>query len=277
MTIVPAKTARPTTSTVLLTPDTAKRWLDANTINRPLNKGAVERYRGDMLAGLWQYTHAGIAFDTNGDLVDGQHRLHAIAGLPEGHAVAMSVTRGLAPESRFYVDQGRKRTPGNQLAMAGVRNFNQTAAGARLYLLWATGNMFRDNNAKSSITAPKIQEWVADNAGLVDLANDSHREIVKNDATPAVARAAFFAFAQVDATDAVEFFHRFSTGIALGAGSPILALRERLASDRRQRVKRSDREQLGLFVKAWNAEREGRQLKRLTPQAWTAQDFPLPV
>lgn len=269
-------THKPTTTTIVITPETAKRWLATNRINRPMNKKVVNRYRGDMINGLWQYTHAGIAFDTNGDLVDGQHRLAAIAGLPEGHAVAMSVTRGLAPEARFFVDQGRKRTPGNQLAMAGVRNHNRIAAGIRVYLNWATRAMFTDS-ADQVVTAPRIQEWAADNAELVNLSNVIDVQLSRSYAHPRVARAAFFALAQIDEEEALDFFYKFSTGADLPMGNPILVLRNRLENDRISRVVRTDREQLGMIFRAWNAVRKGETLQRIMARAWTAETFPEPI
>lgn len=53
-------------------------------------------------------THQGIAFDTNGRLIDGQHRLHAIieAGVP----IQISVTRGCSAASFSILDRGANRS-----------------------------------------------------------------------------------------------------------------------------------------------------------------------
>ena len=59
-------------------PDLAARWLDGNTHNRPLKQTLVDRFVRDMQAGRWRLTHQGIAFDADGMLIDGQHRLWAI-------------------------------------------------------------------------------------------------------------------------------------------------------------------------------------------------------
>lgn len=45
---------------------------------RPLSKRAVERYASDMRTGNWALNGQGISFDTDGNLIDGQHRLYAI-------------------------------------------------------------------------------------------------------------------------------------------------------------------------------------------------------
>jgi hypothetical protein len=59
-------------------PDMAARWLDGNTHNRPIRQSVVDRFARDMMAGRWRLTHQGIAFDSDGVLIDGQHRLWAI-------------------------------------------------------------------------------------------------------------------------------------------------------------------------------------------------------
>lgn len=266
----------PTTTVMTITPNMAKAWLENNTNNRPVAPVVVERYRRDMLAGLWRFTPASIGFDTDGNMIDGQHRLHAIANLPEGHSVSMNVTHGLDPEAKFYIDQGRRRTPGNQLSMLGVKNYNHNAAGARFYLLWSYGLMFKDSSQSQLITSPQVQAWVEENMGLVELANQSHRDLIRNDARPSIARAAFFKFAMIHVQDAVKFFSRLHSGASLEEGNPILALRQRLETDRRTKRKRTDREQLGMIVTAWNAWRKGKSMKAISAKSWNVETFPEP-
>ena len=66
-----------------------------------------------MINGDWQLTHQGIAFDTTGRLIDGQHRLHAIieAGVP----VQILVTRGCSASSFSILDRGANRRPSDIL------------------------------------------------------------------------------------------------------------------------------------------------------------------
>ena len=93
----------------LVTPEKAQEWLKLNpSNNRTISVRMVSRYARDMAEGRWNRTHQGIAFDVNGDLVDGQHRLHAVvqAGVP----VHMLVVRGLGVDLRASIDQGLSRT-----------------------------------------------------------------------------------------------------------------------------------------------------------------------
>jgi hypothetical protein len=96
------------TRKVLITPEMAKRCLAKNPQNRPINEFKVAQYRDDILRGRWRLTHQGIAFDDEGNLIDGQHRLRAIvaAGIP----VEMLVTRGLSRNTIIAIDEGLKRS-----------------------------------------------------------------------------------------------------------------------------------------------------------------------
>lgn len=93
---------------VRISPQMAKSWLGDNSLlQRNLSRLTVEAFARDMKAGAWQLTHQGIAFNAEGALVDGQHRLHAIilADTP----VMMLVTRGVVLDVTGPIDIGRKR------------------------------------------------------------------------------------------------------------------------------------------------------------------------
>lgn len=89
-------------------PKTAESYLNYNKLNRPLRKGGVEKFASDMKSGNWGLTHQAIAFDEQGNILDGQHRLWAI--VESGKTIEMPVARGLDPSARDYIDQGIPRT-----------------------------------------------------------------------------------------------------------------------------------------------------------------------
>ena len=96
-----------------ITPRIASSYLELNHRNRPLRKTHIRSLAFDMINGDWQVTHQGIAFDTNGTLIDGQHRLYAIieAGVP----IKMLVTRGCSASSFSILDRGANRSPSDIL------------------------------------------------------------------------------------------------------------------------------------------------------------------
>src|SRR5947199_10315040 len=79
-----------------ITPKKAAEYLGLNTANRPLSNRTVREFAAAMRRGEWRVTHQGIAFDTTGALVDGQHRLAAIveADLPVDVTVFTDVPEG---------------------------------------------------------------------------------------------------------------------------------------------------------------------------------------
>ena len=111
-------TKEPKTTVELVTPAMAAKWLESNTKNRPLRQGHVDFLASEITSGAWQLTNAGVAFDTDGALLDGQHRLWAVVLADK--AVRMNVTRGLDAEAQRAIDvNGAPRTLGDVLNLAG--------------------------------------------------------------------------------------------------------------------------------------------------------------
>lgn len=68
----------------------------------------IARYVDDIERGYWSVTHQGIAFDEEGRLFDGQHRLRAI--VEAGQAADLMVNRGVPRETFWLVDGGLSRS-----------------------------------------------------------------------------------------------------------------------------------------------------------------------
>lgn len=120
-----------------ITPEMAMEILEKhNPRNRNVVESSVQAYANDMKNKRWTVTHQGLAFNENGDLLDGQHRLWAVvfANMP----VDFMVTRGLPDQdvqggvvinTMDAIDKGRARTTGQNLSLChGVKNGNQVAA-----------------------------------------------------------------------------------------------------------------------------------------------------
>jgi hypothetical protein len=88
-------------------PKTAALYLESMEGNRSVRQARVDYYAAQMKAGLWRPTHQGIAFDSGGHLIDGQHRMWAI--VESGCTVLIMVSRGVSPEDVVAVDSGLSR------------------------------------------------------------------------------------------------------------------------------------------------------------------------
>lgn len=100
---------------VIVTPEMAKKWLETNDRNRPLNKREIKQIEYDLINGNYELTHQSAAIDKNGILFDGQHRMTAIVntGIPAPMVIAFNAPRNTK------VDSGVKRTSQHALYMAG--------------------------------------------------------------------------------------------------------------------------------------------------------------
>jgi hypothetical protein len=93
---------------VSVTPQLATMWLVNNNYNRNYDSKEVDKYTRLILEGKWRRTHQGAAFDQDGLLIDGQHRLMAI--VKSGKTVPMLIFVNEQPENHEAIDCGKKRT-----------------------------------------------------------------------------------------------------------------------------------------------------------------------
>ena len=124
-----------------ITPELAKEMLSGNDINRSLTRATVNKYKTDMLSGLYQSENGQtVSFFRSGKLKDGQHRLTAI--VESGIAQWILVVEGIKDED-VIADIGKPRTIGNIMEMSGynatLRANSATGSLSFLFLL-GTGN-----------------------------------------------------------------------------------------------------------------------------------------
>ena len=101
-----------------VSPMMATLWLEKNVGNRDLSSANISKFARDMIEGKWSLTHQCIAFDCLGNLIDGQHRLHAI--IESGEPVEMYVAhyrRTVGGSMVLPFDTGRTRTTGGILKL----------------------------------------------------------------------------------------------------------------------------------------------------------------
>lgn len=111
----------------LITPETAKKYLEKNTRNyRHISRDRILCYAADMSSGSWQTNGEPIVFDEDETLKDGQHRLAAI--LYSKTPISLLVVRGVPRDTSIY-DIGRNRTQ-TQIASANGMSLNTSIMGA---------------------------------------------------------------------------------------------------------------------------------------------------
>ncbi len=134
--------SRPSVDIELVTPDTAKAYLQKNTANRSLRPLAVSEYVAEMKAGGWVLGCDAIGFDRNGTLINGQHRLNAL--IKSGLSFEFIVARDLPVKSIDALDIGKRRMLHERLTIAGNKlNARQTNICSLLITPWSSNHLVR--------------------------------------------------------------------------------------------------------------------------------------
>lgn len=116
-----------------ITPTIAERYLNTMNGNRKLTNDNIDFLVGQMKSGRWYLTHQGIAFDEEGRLIDGQHRMWAV--IESGMEVPMYVARGVPRESVTVLDTGKVRNYAAHAHFNGDDPDSFAAAIARVLVL----------------------------------------------------------------------------------------------------------------------------------------------
>jgi hypothetical protein len=229
----------------LITPELAEHYLSkrptgaSDIKQRNISDKLVDRYADDMLNENWPFTGDPVRFNTLGELVDGQHRLRAMAqaGLTE----MVIVIRGLTPDTFSVFDTGRPRSFTDLLASKGVSNVSMVAGVTRRVFYWRRGNYGVANIGR--VPNPPFLGMPASPSMLLETFNAFKPEIqaasrrgaglraqfAPKTAAPAVIAFAYLVFSRLDLDRCEGFFHELQFGPAqVGPEYPIFVLRERL-------------------------------------------------
>lgn len=219
-------------SVELVTPAKAMDWLRGAAKNRTITDSVVRRYGGDMLGGRWTLNGQGIIFNTKGELVDGRHRLTAVAAT--GVELLMLVVRGAKDEAFETMDSGRGRTLAHTLAIDGHKNTNATSATARICWAYVAGVNLKYSASRTELLGlirfhPLIEAYTT-----LICNRDAY---TKPMGVPRSALASILALANDDRTrdqQVTEFLDGFISGEGLFQGDPRLTLRRWLARMRQE-------------------------------------------
>jgi hypothetical protein len=258
-----------------VTPSIAERWLEANENNRSLSNKYVSRYAKLMDEGEWMVAPDAIAFDTEGRLINGQHRLNAI--IEHGESQRFIVARGLDPQVFMATDGGKTRQASDALDIEGYKNYSQLAAVARRVVLFEEDRLdhnFGDVETHEIVDTvkrhdPKMPEAVAQTL--------NYRNDIQGWLSPSNLGFVYFTLSFRDESRASEFMYKVATGLKIEESSdPTKMLRDRLHDLARQPGSVDYGLQLALTIKAGNyyLNDETRKFLRWSPGA--NEPFPLP-
>lgn len=118
---------KPFYGAVRIDPEMAAVWADLNIGNRRCRRTFVNDIARMITNNEWQPDHPQpIVFSSEGVLIDGQHRIHAI--LKANKAITATVLCGVRPGVREYLDLGISRTLDDRIQFSTNLNSNKRIA-----------------------------------------------------------------------------------------------------------------------------------------------------
>ena len=240
-----------------------------NTRNRNVTSSWVDELTRRIKAGLWQLTHEGIAFDTNGVLIDGQHRLWAAA--LSNSTVSMRVFLNEPSDGLQVIDTGRNRANHEVITLAG-----------------GLGKVVKNQLATLRVLVSGLQNYLRKSAfeeaellrrhrAAVDFAHEVLTSARYRGVATAVTRGVIGrAFYSADHAQLRHFADVLQTGVASDeSDGPITLLLQAFLSTPTGRRGHSDnRAMYAKTERALSAYLKGERLSRL--YAVTSELFPLP-
>lgn len=256
-------------STEIIDAETAKKYLEVNTVNRPLRARHIHNLAADMVEGRWRFTPDPVIFRNDGALMNGQHRLSAIVvankspDIEEPIAIKMAVTRGLDEESWAYIDRGIKRTTADEFARNGVRNAPLMSSSARLLWRYEHNHWPKDMRTADDELLKYVTDFHPDLAKAVSAGQRLAREV---EIPGSVATTCLYLSRSADLTGTGLAHADWEAQIIDGLGfsdyyAPARQLRRQLANRRANSIKTSQRIYMTLYAKAFRAWARGKDVK----------------
>lgn len=234
---------------MLVTPELATEWLEKNVNNRPLNRNHVASLAGQMERGEWVENGDPIRFDSEGNMIDGQHRCWAV--IASGVAYVCTVVSGLAPSAFATIDVGKRRSAPDCLAIQGELNTNVLAAALAWIERYFTGRVLPPARFTNSQVLALMEKYPGVQRSI------AISRPVRRFAPHSLISGCHYLFSMVDADEADRFFQDVDRGENLTAGDGALLLRERYLNIKTAKGRMPSEFLMAITIKAWNLRRRG--------------------
>ena len=250
-----------------ITPGKAADMLAANTSNRPRSKAVVRSFADAIKRGEWMVTHQGIAFDTNGVLADGQHRLAAIVEADQ--PVDMLVISGVDAATFDVLDTGKRRNAADVLAIEGEKSTTMLAAMVRTVWLYENRPGLNWSSGSAGVSNHQIVATLAEHPKLREFVRVGERIATATGMIKSGAGAASYLIEQANKrANLSPWYDGVVDGSGLPKQDPRLVFRRVMFNMARRQAgqvmrRRYTREHVGLYLRAFNAWASGESLTQL--------------
>lgn len=245
---------QPNCEIVRMTQDLAKELLGRNHKNRKLSEAQVQRLGGAVSRGEWMISTDAIGIDSDGGVVNGQHRLQMV--VETGVELDMLVLYNVDPNIIRVIDQGMGRSFSQLLQMDG-RYVNAPIIAGAIEWLYKTINGFEKTQPTAfKATTPQLLDLFHQHEEIQSSVTASH-EAAKVGISRAVAAGIHYQCASVDPDATAEFFERLATGLDVEDGDPVYALREKIIANQQKKDKEPAYTVGAWLILAWEATQRG--------------------
>lgn len=267
---------------VVITGEIAEAFfaLRAETENRRLRPSNIRKFGRLIREGHMRHTHQGIAFNTENQNCDGQHRM---AGLLEVVAddptatIVLDITYNAPPEAASAYDGGANRTNVDRLSVAGIERSDKVAPLIRLlYLYEETQDVPRSWKEIPPLDQATLIEWAErygpDLLESYDAVREPLRGTAMNLNVAAVCR--YVALEEWPQSQVDDFVYALGEPTRHTKDSPQRALSNWLNNNQRNSKRVTQQMNIAMFLVAYNDFCLGHDRKAMS---WRAGDGRLPV
>lgn len=266
------------TRIVTVTPDMAEEFLAMNVHNRNVSRQNFTQLTETMRRGEWKLNGEAIKLDTNGRVLDGQHRLHAC--VESGVPFETVLIENLPSETQETMDTGKSRRLADVLALRGYPSANRLAAlliGLVRLQKYGLKQAMSSTRGGYPVTNKQATDRIEREPSIQEVVKFSS----KFNSIGLPGRAAgvlYYVFSSLDSDDAEYFFEKLLTSESLDRGNPILTLRKALISIKSSRGTANQTYVAAIVIKAWNKFRAGETCLSLgyRPGGANPEHFPEP-
>ena len=220
-----------------ITPAMAEDMLKRNTANRKVNRCNVMFLKNQLLDdGKWRLNGEAIKIASDGEILDGQHRL--IACIESGVPMATVVMHNVPSEAKHTMDTGRNRSSVDVLSFTfrDTKYIDRISGSAKFIIMFnagkygasgSTGSAQKGNGADNS----DVLDFVKSTEGFIEFVAKSAKMHAVGD--KCVLSKVFIGLHWVLSSkygSAVvdPFFEALSTGANIDTDSPIFVIRRKL-------------------------------------------------
>ena len=262
----------PTAGRMIVTPNIATKWLEQNQRNRHIRQSHVDALAQQIKSGLWKFDGATIRFDTEGNILDGQHRLWA--AIESGLSIDTFVVNGLDRDVFVVIDTGIARTGADVLSRLDITPQERRTASTAV--AWIMRYRAKKCQGSMKVSNQAVFDFVSNTPKLLNSIRFSHQFTYQERLLPkGVTCFLHFLMAKKDEVQANKFFSGVFYGNDLKAETPDFFLRNALLIDRISKRKPRPYTQVGTTIKAWNNVRKGTTVKRQRGIRWyDTEKFP---